>query len=58
MYNSKWNWRYEVEQNRKIIDYNEQINLVFNPYRDAFNYNVEIDYSSQQIVDIGLLLLL
>jgi hypothetical protein len=26
---------------------------VFNPYRAAFNYNVEFDYSSQQIVAIG-----
>lgn len=28
-------------------------NMVFNPYRAAFIYNVEIDYSSQQIVAIG-----
>lgn len=28
-------------------------NVAFNPYRAAFNYNVEIDYSSQQIVTIG-----
>jgi len=26
---------------------------MFNPYRAAFNYIVEIDYSSQQIVAIG-----
>ena len=29
-------------------------NVAFNPYRVAFNYNVEIDYSSQQIVAIGI----
>ena len=29
-------------------------NIIYiNPYRDAFNYNVEIDYSSQQIVPFG-----
>ena len=28
-------------------------NVAFNPYQAAFNYNVEIDYISQQIVAIG-----
>ena len=28
----------------------EHINIAFNPYRAAFNYNVGIDYSLQQIV--------
>jgi len=41
-----WN---EAERNRN----QEHRNVAFNPYRAAFNYNVEIDYSSQQIVAIG-----
>ena len=39
----------EVERNRNP----EHKNFAINPYRAAFNYNVEIDYSSQQIVAIG-----
>ena len=35
------------------IDGIEHRNVAFNPYRAAFNYNVEIDYSSQQIVPFG-----
>ena len=35
--------RNEVERNR----IQEHRNVVFNPYRTAFDYNVEIDYSSQ-----------
>ena len=31
----------------------EHRNVAFNPYQAAFNYNVEIDYSSQQNVAIG-----
>ena len=31
----------------------EHRNVAFNPYRAAFNYNVGINYSSQQIVAIG-----
>ena len=30
----------------------EYRNVAFNPFRAVFNYNVEIDYSSQQIVPI------
>ena len=41
--------RNEAERNRN----QEQRNVAFNPYRAAFNYNVEIDYNSQQIVAIG-----
>ena len=41
-----WN---EVEQNRN----QEHRNVAFNAYRAAFNYNVEIVYSSQQIIAIG-----
>ena len=40
----EWNWR-----NRN----QEQNNVAFILYRAAFNFNVEIDYSSQQIVAIG-----
>jgi hypothetical protein len=42
----------EVEQNRGNRN-QERRNVAFNPYRAAFNYNVEIDYSSQKIVAIG-----
>ena len=31
----------------------ENRHVAFNPYQAAFNYNVEINYSSQQIVAIG-----
>ena len=41
--------RNEVEWNRN----QEHKNVAFNPYRAAFNSNVEIDYSSQPIVAIG-----
>ena len=41
--------RDEAERNRN----EEHRNVAFNPYRAAFNYNMEIDYSSQQIVAIG-----
>lgn len=41
--------RNEVERNRN----QQHRNVVFNPYRAEFNYNVEIDISSQQIVAIG-----
>jgi len=41
--------RNEVEQNRL----NRNQYLMFNPYRAAFNYIVEIDYISRQIVAIG-----
>ena len=34
------------------VNVQEHRNVAFNPYRAAFNYNVEIDYSSQQIVAI------
>ena len=44
--------RNEVERNR-WNQKEEHINVVFNPYLAAFNYNMEIDYSSQQIVAIG-----
>jgi len=46
--------RNEVERNRWNRNL-QQKNVAFNPYRAAFNYNVEIDYSSQQIVAIGLM---
>jgi len=39
----------EAERNRN----QEHRNVAFNPYRAAFNYNVEINYSSQQIVAVG-----
>ena len=39
----------EVEWNRN----QEHRNLAFNPHQAAFNYNVELDYSSQKIVAIG-----
>ena len=41
--------RNEVEQNRN----QEYGNVAFNPYRGVFNYNLEIDYNSQQNVAIG-----
>ena len=41
----------EAERNRWNRN-QEHRNVAFNPYRAAFNYNVEIDYSSQQIVAI------
>ncbi|VEN61445.1 unnamed protein product, partial [Callosobruchus maculatus] len=44
--------RNEVERNRWNRSQQHR-NVAFNPYRAAFNYNVTIDYSSQQIVDIG-----
>ena len=44
--------RNEVKRNRWNRN-QEHRNFPFNPYRAAFNYNVEIDYSSQQIVAIG-----
>ena len=44
--------RNEIEQNRWNRN-QEHRNVAINPYRAAFNYNVEIDYSSQQIVAIG-----
>ena len=44
--------RNEVERNRWNRN-QEHRNVAYNPYRAAFNYNVEIDYSSQQIVAIG-----
>ena len=43
--------RNEVERNRWNRN-QEHINVAFNPYRAAINYNVKIDYSSQQIVAI------
>ncbi|CAB3232186.1 unnamed protein product [Arctia plantaginis] len=42
--------RNELERNR----YQDR-NVVFNPHRAAFSYNVAIDYSSEQIVAIGLM---
>ena len=44
--------RNEVERNRWNRN-QEHRNVVFNLYRAAFNYNVEIHYSSQKIVAIG-----
>ena len=44
--------RNEVKRNRWNQN-QEHRNVVFNPYRAAFNYNMEIDYSSQQIVAIA-----
>jgi len=41
-----------VERNRWNRNQQHR-NVAFNPYRAAFNYNVKIDYSSQQIVAIG-----
>jgi len=43
--------RNEVESNRWNGNQRPR-NVAFNPYRAAFNYNVENDYSSQQIVAI------
>lgn len=44
--------RNEVERNR--WNRNQQYrNVAFNLYRAVFNNNVEIDYSSQQIVTTG-----
>ena len=40
--------RNEVERNQWNRN-QEHRNVAFNPYRAAFNYNVEIDYSSRQI---------
>ena len=37
--------RNEIEQNQWNRN-QEHRNFAFNPYRAAFNYNVEIDYSS------------
>ena len=43
----------EQRKARNEVDRNqEHRNVAFNPYRAALNYNVEIDYSSQQIVAI------
>lgn len=42
--------RNELELNR----YQDR-NVVFNPHKAAFSYNVAIDYSSEQIVAIGLM---
>lgn len=42
--------RNELERNRY-----QNRNVVFNPHRAAFSYNVAIDYSSEQIVAIGLM---
>ena len=44
--------RNEVERNRWNWN-QEHRNVAFNPYWAAFIYNVEIDYSSLQIVAIG-----
>ena len=44
--------REEAEQNRWNRN-QEHRNVAFEAYRAACNYNVEIDYSSQQIVTIG-----
>ena len=44
--------RNEVERNRWNQN-QEHRNVAFNPCRAAFKYNVEIDYSSQQIIAIG-----
>jgi len=44
--------RNEVERNRWNRN-RQQRNVAFNPYRAAFSYDVEIDYSSQRIVAIG-----
>jgi hypothetical protein len=44
--------RNEVERNRWNRN-QQRRNVAFNPHRAAFNYNVAIDYSSQQIVAIG-----
>ena len=43
--------RNEAERNR-LNRNQEHRNVAFNPFRAAFNYNVEIYYSSQQIVAI------
>ena len=43
--------RNEVERNQWNRN-QEHRDVAFNPYRAAFNYNVEIDYSSQKIVVI------
>lgn len=42
--------RNELQRNR-----NQHRNVVFNPHRAAFSYNVAIDYSSERIVAIGLM---
>ncbi|CAH0397657.1 unnamed protein product [Chilo suppressalis] len=42
--------RNELQRNR-----NQHRNVVFNPHRAAFSYNVAIDYSSEKIVAIGLM---
>ena len=42
----------EAERNRWNRN-QEHRNVAFNPYRAGFNYNVGIDYSSQQILAIG-----
>ena len=44
--------RNEVERNRWNRNQQHR-NIAFNPYRAAFNYNVEIYHSSQKIVAIG-----
>ena len=44
--------RNEAERNRWNRNQKHR-NVAFNPYRASFNYTVEIDYSSQQIVAIG-----
>ena len=44
-----WN---EVERNQWNRN-QEHRNVTYKPYRTAFNYNMEIDYSSQQIFAIG-----
>lgn len=42
--------RNALQRNRR-----QRRNVVFNPHRAAFSYNVAIDYSSEQIVAIGLM---
>jgi hypothetical protein len=44
--------RNEVERTRWNRN-QQRKNIAFNPHRAAFNYNVAIDYSSQQIVAVG-----
>ena len=46
--------RNDAERNRWNRN-QEHRNVAFNPYRAAFNYNVEIDYSLQQIIVTGLM---
>lgn len=54
-YKSKSNWWATRSAKWTSTESKSHRNVVFNPHRAAFSYNVAIDYSSEQIVAIGLM---